>query len=331
MPMARNTATAMVLVGLLGGALAGSGCDVRPGTLKTADGKVLTELAVNASDGEEVAAVRELQAAAAKYEQALKVLHAYYEKVGALDQQIWSDKELANFRQAQKWRYVGVEPPTVPAEQSVENANEAGLIEQALAARDAWTGGLKALADLYAAKGMTFKLAAIQNVQARFDPIRTYEYFLHAEIPPATLKPQTVSKAADDLFAKAMKLHKRGKILPGLINYDKQRQALGLFRQLVREHPGSDKIAKAAYYIGEIYKEYFDENVRAVHWYERAWQWDADLLLPARFQAATVYDLRLAQHGTAVRLYQEVIKHERFNWTNVSFARRRIEQLTGQK
>jgi len=330
MPTARNTATAMVLIGLLVGALATGGCDVRPGTLKTADGKVLTELAINASDGDEVAAVGDLQAAATKYEQALKVLHTYYEKVGALDQQIWSDKELTNFRQAKTWRYVGVEPPAAPADQSVDNANEAGLIEQVLGARDAWTGGLKALADLYAAKGMTFKLTAIQNVQARFDPIRTYEYFLHAEIPPASLKPQTVSKPADDLFGRALKLHKRGKILPAVTNYNKQRQALGLFRQLVREHPTSDKIAKAAYYVGEIYKEYFDENVRAVHWYERAWQWDPDLLLPARFQAATVYDLRLAQYGTAVRLYQEVIKHERFNWTNVRFARRRIEELTGQ-
>ena len=139
-----------------------------------------------------------------------------------------------------------------------------------------------------------------------------------------------VSPAADALFAKAMKLHQRGKILPGLTNYDKQRQALGLFRQLVREHPTSDKIAQAAYYVGEIYKEYFDEDVRAVHWYERAWQWQPDLLLPARFQAATVYDLRLAQYGTAVRLYQEVIKHEQFNGSNVRFARRRIEELTGQ-
>ncbi len=116
-----------------------------------------------------------------------------------------------------------------------------------------------------------------------------------------------------------------------LTNYGKQRKALGMFRELVRRYPNSTRIAESAYYIGDIYKEYFDEDVRAVQWYQRAWEWDPKILKPARFQAAVVYDLLLAQPGKALPLYQAVLKYEQFNGSNVNFATNRIKHLTGAK
>jgi hypothetical protein len=97
---------------------------------------------------------------------------------------------------------------------------------------------------------------------------------------------------------------------------------------LVHTYPTSTRIALSAYYIGEIYKEYFDENYRGVLWYERAWQWDPGITQPARFQAAVVYDYRLHHRGKAVELYRLVLQDETFNVTNTLFAERRIEELT---
>lgn len=305
-----------------------AGCDVPPGGPRTADGKKVEAVTADPNDPAETAAVRNLLGAAGMYEHALKILQAYYVKTGACDQQVWTERELANLANARTWRYEGVEAPAAPSGQSIEGAREASLVEQVVSARGDWQKALADLAQLYEAKGMTFKLALIRNVQRRFDPIRTYNYFLHAEVPPATLRPAEVIPEAEALFERAYKMHRAGKPLPLLTDYNKQRQALLLFRQLVDEYPSSTKIALAAYYIADIYKEYFNENIRAVAWYERAWQWDPNILKPARFQAAALYDLRLAHHGKALALYREVVQHEQFNQSNVNHARRRIEQLT---
>ena len=135
------------------------------------------------------------------------------------------------------------------------------------------------------------------------------------------------------MYKKAMKLHEEGKgfLRCGVTtNYGKQREALVLFLRLVDRHPRSTKIAMSAYYIAEIYKEYFNRDLRALAWYERAWQWNPNILKPVRFQAATVYDLRLGEKSKAVELYKQAIEHEKFNTANVTWARRRIRELTGK-
>ena len=313
------------------GALVLSGCDVRPPVPKTADGRTVKSVVVNPSDPEEAAAVRNLLEAEGRYRQALKVLKAYYVQTGNFDKQRWSERELQNLDQAREFRFEGIGAVPPPPAQSLEGVSEAALVEQVVAARRSWQGKLGELADLYRRKGLNFKLALVSNIQRRFFPERTYAYFLEAEIPPASLRPKDVIPEADALFKRALKLHESGKPLPLITDYPKQRRALQLFLRLIREYPTSTKIAEAAFYIGEIYKEYFNENIRAVKWYERAWQWDPHILKPARFQAAVVYDLRLAQYGKALELYRQVIDREPFNQSNVDFARNRIEQLTRPK
>ena len=153
-----------------------------------------------------------------------------------------------------------------------------------------------------------------------------------AEVPPAALKPVEVIPQADEMYEKAVALHEEGKGILHIFattSYPKQRQALGILLRMVRLYPRSTKIALAAYHIGEIYKEYFNENIRAVHWYGRAWQWDVNITKPARFQAATVHDIRLLNRAKAIELYRQVILHEQFNSTNVRWSHNRIRDLTG--
>jgi len=308
-----------------------AGCDRPPPPPVTADGKPVTAVVVSPTDPDESAAVTDFLTAEGKYRIALQVLHEYYFKTGAYQKQLWAEREQENFAQARTWQYEGITHPADPPAQSISQATEPALAEQVVAARQGWLDALSRLEAHYAAAELNFKLALVRNVQRRFDPVRTYRYFLQAEIPPATLKPTTVIPAAEKLFAEAMELHRQGKPLPAITDYAKQRRALGMLLELVREYPTSRQIAVAAYTIADIYKEYFNENVRAVLWYERAWQWDPKIMKPARFQAAVVYDYRLAQYAKALDLYRQVVKYEPFNQSNVAFAQRRIAELTAPK
>ena len=91
----------------------------------------------------------------------------------------------------------------------------------------------------------------------------------------------------------------------------------------------SEKIDDAAFYCGEIHKEYLPgQELIAVKWYERAWEWNPDTTHPARFQAAVVYDYSLHDRDRALELYQHVVAHETNDKNNVRFASRRIRELT---
>jgi len=215
-----------------------------------------------------------------------------------------------------------------PEGESIDTADERLLVEYTVAARNDYKIALSELYQFYLEKDRELKAEVVKRTAERLDFVRTYGYLAGAEIPPGDLAPVEVIPEADAMFTKATKLHFWGKLIPLLPDYRKQREALNLLTQLVRKYPKSTKIAFSAFYIGEIYKEYFNENLRAVRWYERAWTWDPTITKPARFQAAAVLDLRLNEKAKAVELYRQVIEKEQFNQSNVRFARERIQLLT---
>lgn len=311
-----------------------TGCNIKPSPPRTEDGETPSVLSVNQSDTTELAAVTGVEQARMNYEYRLEVLGEYYHRVGNLDKYNWARDELENLRKARTFEWQGIPAIHPPEGESVAGADERLLVEYAVAARREY---LDALDELIAYYGRTapdsYKARRVENVRARLFPERMYAYFKSAEVPPESLRPTEVIPEAERLYEEALKLHQEGKGITRTFlttNYAKQREALLKFRRLVRQYPSSTKIALAAYWIGEIYKEYFDRNLRAVMWYERAWQWDPEILRPARFQAATVYDLRLQNKSKAVELYQAAIQHEQFNESNVVWARRRIRQLIGR-
>ena len=109
--------------------------------------------------------------------------------------------------------------------------------------------------------------------------------------------------------------------------------ALAKFNELVDNYPNSDKIADAAFYIAEIHKEYFEEkdNAIAAEWYRKALRWNPNSQHPVRFQLAVLLDYRMHERENALAMYQEVVKSERFNKSNLDFSYRRITQLTDEK
>ena len=319
---------AATVVGILGLLLA-AGCNQPPGPPKTKDGKVVNILSISPDDGAELRAVTALEMARVDYEYRLRVLQEYYRQVGNMDKFIWTQRELANLDQAVTFTWDGIPEILPPKGESLAGADEHLLAEYVVQAREQYLKQLQDLATFYRSQDLqSYKGQRVANTYDRFDPVRTYMYFFEAEIPPAESRPAEVIPAADELFAKAYKLHRSGKVLPGITDYNKQRRALGTFLELVRKYPNSTKCPLSAYYIADIYKEYFNEDVRAVQWYRRAWQWDPNIIQPAYYQAAVVYDFRLQNKAKAVALYRKAIEANR---GNVRYARQRIEELSGKK
>jgi hypothetical protein len=307
------------------------GCDRPPAPPKNPQGRRIKMLSVSPAQREELKAATAAEAARINYRYRLQVLSGYYDRVGNVDKRIWTERETKNLDTAWTFVWDGLPEITRPAGESIEDADERLLVEYVAAARNEYTDAVAKLADFYRQGGRDFEARLIQNVQDRFDPVRTYMYYFAAEMP-ALAKPSTVIPEADVLFAEALKLHDAGKgILRFAVttNYPKQRQALLKFRELVAKYPTSNRAPESCYYVGELYKEYFNEDLRAVLWYERAWQLDPNIAKPARFQAATVYDFRLQDKITAIECYRLVIQHEQFNPGNVRYAHQRIGELTG--
>jgi hypothetical protein len=314
-------------------AAAAAGCDVPPAPPKTAAGGTLDVLMVNPQDPMEVELATQLEAARVNYRYRLEVLEAYYTDVGYADNMLAARRERANLNQAQAFDWHGLPEVLPPQGESFRDTDERLLVEYVVSARQEFIQAAQQLRQFYAGRGDVYRAKVMANLMDRFDPVRMYVYYPDAEIPGPDLRPTAVIPEADELFAKAHKLFRDGKgFLRTFIttNYDKERQALGLFRKLVREHPTSTKIALSAYYIADIYKEYFNEDVLAVRWYERAWQWDSNITEPARFQAATVHDIRLHNPRKAIDLYRAAIEYEQFNRSNTRFAERRIRALEKQ-
>ncbi len=311
-----------------------TGCNRKSRAPKNDQGDRVKVVTLSQDRPEELEHVTSLETARVNYRYRVQVLQAYYENVGNMDKFLWTEREMKNLDTTMTFAWAGLPEIMPPKGETVVEVDEQVLVEYVVAARTKYTTTAETLRAFYGDSDETFIASLIANMQDRLDPIYVYMYFLSAEIPPADLKPTAVIPEADLEYKAALKLHKQGKGLLRMAmttDYDKQRLALVKFRNVVEKYPTSNKIPLTAYYIGEIYKEYFNENIRAVGWYQRAWQWDPNIEKPARFQAAVVQDLRLHDYGKAVELYREVIRHEQFNASHVSHAHNRIGELTGRK
>lgn len=334
----KGTTIRRLIAGLVACSLLG-GCwgplarfaDKPPSPPRDARGKKVKFLDLTGASKDQVDAAVALETARVHYDYRLQVLQGYYAKIGDMQKLTWARRERKNLREVQTFTWLGLPGIKPPPGEAVAGADERLLVEYVVAARKEYLQALAGLRAYYEATGATFRASLVRNMQEeRFDPIRTYMYFLHAEIPGPDLKPMAVIPEAEKLFTQAVRLHRSGKILPAVTDYRKQERALVLFRKLVDQYPTSSTIAEAAFYIAEIYKEYFKEHYRAVHWYRRAWQWDPNIALPARFQAATVYDFHLQNKAQAVACYRGAIEYEPFKSNNVRYAHQRIQELTGK-
>ncbi|UCG17423.1 MAG: hypothetical protein JSV19_05215 [Phycisphaerales bacterium] len=258
-----------------------------------------------------------------RYRNALLALRACYHHKGNHIKVRWTEQEINGLRRIEPFDDAGPETATALGQ-------ETDLVEELMLARRAYHLSLAALHALYCERGDPTTQQWVKQELADARRIQPFSYLDDAGIPGGWLRPEESIPEADALFERAYaRMREGGHGVPVFYREEIMLDALDMMRQVIYQHPTSDKIDDAAFYIGEIHKEYLkDQSEIAVQWYERAWTWDPHTPHAARFQAAVVYDYRMHDRARALELYHAVLEHETFNRSNVPFAKERIRQLT---
>lgn len=291
----------------------------------------ITTITLSADSKTEVQAATAVEVARMNYIFYLNALHENFKQTGDVQKQTWADRELQNLLDAHTIQWRGMDEIVAPSHKSLAKADENLLVEWAVSAREDYLRTVENLMSVYKSREILNRprAEAVERIQDGFDPVRTYMYYLSAEIPASNLRAVQTVPEADKLFEQGLKFYKDGtSALSTFIAIGKtqRRQALEAFLKLVRSYPTSAKIGRSAFYIAELYRR-CDEPARAAVWYDRACEWDDRLVEPARYKAATLYDYKLGDLRNALKYYKLTIKHEKKHEGNVENARKRIKEI----
>lgn len=206
-------------------------------------------------------------------------------------------------------------------------ASDVELVERLLAARKEYENSLKKLREQYFKTGDKSRLQWVEQEIMGFHLINKWSYNLDVQdVPPPSLEAKINVKEANDLFKQAMEYKEKGLGNDYILN---QRRAELLLREVLEKYPNCDKIADAAYHLGDIYESRaFKQYDRAARYYERSSQWIRGGRTDARMKAALIYDRQLNERGKAIELYRQVTEHDT-DPTHVRTAERRLGELTG--
>lgn len=229
---------------------------------------------------------------------------------------------------------IAADPETVSQPRSSGSASavaqqEVDLVEAVLTRRAGYHQALTDLRDYYRERGYAAKQSWADFELEGFRKVKKFRYVLEGEVASESLRPTDQIAEADALYQRGLDLMKKGGHgVPIFYRQKTMIEAADTFKELVEKYPNSDRIDDAAFFLGEIHKEYLPNQEQiSVKWYERAWTWDPATPHPARFQAAVIYDFRLHDRDRALELYRTVLKEETSNESNVRFSARRIKQL----
>jgi tetratricopeptide (TPR) repeat protein len=235
------------------------------------------------------------------------------------------------------------EPPPIPdgPVTSLENpegmklkdmpakANEPDIVERVVYYRSMYARSLRTLRDFYRTQGNQTKCIWAENELRQVWQIKPYSYIMDAEVPVTTAKPEASIEAADELFNEGITLLQEASDKDPKQNKDVLTRCLAKFKDLAAKYPNSDKADKACYYIGMIHYQYFpDDSQIALAWYKKAYTMNPKIPMPARYEAARIYDDRLKDRDKALEMYREVLRCEKFNKANYDYATNRLVALT---
>ncbi len=224
---------------------------------------------------------------------------------------------------------------------ATENANFPDLVEEMMAKRQLYVQHLIQMERAYLDTGDTTRANWARRQRELTEQVEVYPYL--TENTPSQMKtqvqviPRDSIPEADSLFNEGYKLYDKFVGVPfvgfAYLNKPEPRQALDIFKRVIAEYPTSDKVDDAAYFIGNIYKEFLrhddPDNELALRYLRWAWKLDPRTPHPARFDAAVIYDFRLHDRDKAIELYHDVLAlQEAGNNSNQRFSATRIEQLS---
>lgn len=223
-------------------------------------------------------------------------------------------------------------PSGAGVDMSIVQGQEVDLVEAVAAHRAAYHEALRQLKRYYDGRGYATKSAWAAAELKDLGLVKQFRYLMDAEVPSESLQPTESIAAADQMFETGLDLMRRGGHgVPGIFRRDRMIEAAETFRALIERYPSSDKIDDAAFYCGEIHKEYLSgQETLAVKWYERCFTWNPQTEHPARFRAAVVYEYRLHDRDKALELYRAALRDETQHGGNARFASSRVAELTGE-
>ncbi len=284
--------------------------------------------------------VRQLQQVRGDYKRLLEVMHRWYLEHGWHEKAKWAANELQDLNRVHTYEYAAsradakkladVDEARKASLQNIDIANfsEVDRVEQLQQIRANYRLILKNLLQCYEDGGDSQKAGWARRELGDLKQVRQYPYLVEVDIQDTNLAPKDSIVEADKLYEEAYKLYKEGQILPFMNDKRKLKDSLDKFTLLIKCYPTSDKIDDAAFYAGEISKEYFNDDVQAIRYYEMAMKWDPKTPHPVRFECAVIYDFRLHDRARAMAMYQRVLKEEQeIDQTNTSFSATRLRQL----
>lgn len=214
------------------------------------------------------------------------------------------------------------------------------LVEDMMASRQAYVDKIRYLERAYLNSGDTVRANWARRQRMLIEGQETYPYLTAQPNEfAADVAPERSIPEADKLYDEGMSLLNsfRGIPLAGTLpaNKKKARNALNLFKRVLKEYPKSDKVDDCAFLCGEIYKEYLREDdpddELSVRYYQWALALNPATPHPVRFQCAVVHDFRRHDRARALELYHKVLDEETLIDSNTRFAATRIEQLTDEQ
>ena len=211
-----------------------------------------------------------------------------------------------------------------------DGAGEVELVEAVLKARKDYWVALDKLRQHYIAANEIEKARWVEDELRSYHRMMKYSYRLDVkDVPPPTLQPKQNITEANNLFRRAVDYKNRG---TGEELIDNQRRSEILLQAILEKYPESDKIAEAAYHLGDIYEHYRPrpQYERAAAYYERSFQWNKASATDARLRAARIYDHHLQVVDKAKESYRGVINHDT-NPARVQEAERRLAELTSRR
>jgi hypothetical protein len=202
-------------------------------------------------------------------------------------------------------------PPT-PAQSGGDkkdgSASDLDLVERLIVARREYQRMLEQLRAHYMNTGDMERARWAEEELRQYHRIPKQAFRLDLDAPPPTLQASVNIPEANKLFIRAMEYKGKGS---GVDYIDNQRRAELLLQQLITQYPQSDKIADAAYELGDIYEgKPYRQYRRAALYFERGFQWLPTTGRDARLRAARLYDRQMLDRGRAIELYREIKTHE---------------------
>ncbi len=212
----------------------------------------------------------------------------------------------------------------------LQRNTEVELVEQMARYRSQYEKYLELLGAFYDRQGNSLKARWSRQELEHLQLGPKHSYLVVAEIAGAELKATTGIVEADLLYQDGMKYYHKGRGKLGVFFMNKKNLYLAIdkFNELITNYPSSDKIDDAAFQVGEIYHYYIKDYHKALLYYQRVWQWDAQTPKPARYAVARIYDDYLHDRVKALEYYQKSINMESAYPHKVEYARSRIEEIS---